>query len=125
MAAEDVAQVLMLVAGTWHRDEGMREQVAVGNFSAFGPLELSAEERELLRGATDILPPAHEDKVLVLKDRDADVVAHSHDMVERGEAGYWSPGTARAVEYVRDNLADPAAQATFSAWGDTEFDVLP
>jgi len=120
MSAEAVAEVLMAIDG----DEDLRQRVGVRDFEGFQGLELTEDEELMLSDATARLPDAHPRKVLVATESDPDVEAMSHDWAGT-RAGYWPPDTARAIEYARDNLRDPSAQASFTSWQRDSWDVLP
>ena len=118
MSANAVAEVLIEM----HEDDQARREVADGNFDRFAAAELTGEERELLRGATERLPEGHESLVLVAFKPEAEVVGHS--MVPT-DAGYWPPGTAGAIEYARDGISDPRTQAQFVSFQEEFMDRFP
>ena len=118
MSANAVAKALIEM----HEHDDLRREVAEGRFGRFEALELTDEERELLRGATEELPPGHESKVLVAFEPEAEVVGHS--MVP-AQAGYWPPGTAGAIEYARDGLTDTNTQAQFVSFQRAYLDNFP
>src|SRR2546425_5087978 len=99
MAAEDVAQALMSM-----EDTAVRRRIGEGDFSALGTLELTHDEQALVSGATPVLPDAHPTKVLVALEP-GEVEAHS--LTPGEDSGYWPAGTAKAIEYVQAELADP------------------
>jgi len=72
---------------------------------------LTPEEQALVSAATPVLPDGHPSMVYV---QAGDVAAHGKR--DDGDAGFWPAGTAAAITYVNERLADPRLQAQFSGW---------
>jgi len=116
MAAEDVARALMAMD-----DAEVRRRVAAGDFRALGTLDLTSQERALVGGATAVLPDGHPSKVFVrLGAGEVDAHAKRDD-----DSGFWPAGTADAIRYVDEGLADPRVQAQFRGWVRSALDRIP
>lgn len=120
MAAEDLARALIRLDNEFVRGEVQRGDFA--GFDEFG-FELSDEERKLLQEAARSV--AREEQVAVT------VVGKDSQPDQPGEGGpgrdwgYWPPGAAGAIGYVRERLRDPQVQASFAAWQDIRGDRFP
>ena len=112
MAVEDVARALMAMD-----DADMRRRLAAGDFGTF---DLTTQEQALVSAATPVLPDGHPDKVFV---HAGDVAAHAKR--DDGDSGFWPAGTAAAITYVNEQLADPRLQAQFSGWKRAARDNFP
>jgi len=112
MAVEDVARALMAMD-----DADTRRRLAAGDFGAF---DLTAQEQALVSAATPVLPDGHPSKVYVQRE---DVAAHGRR--DDGDAGFWPAGTAAAITYVNEELADPRLQAQFRGWTRAARDDFP
>ena len=88
MAADDVARALMALD-----DSSLRERVRSGDPDALSAWRLTSEEAELVRNAAS---------------DDNEVLAFS---LEREGSG-----AAKAADYVRGNIADPALADQFGSW---------
>jgi hypothetical protein len=121
MAAEDLARALIRLDSDY-----VRHQVADGEFVDFEKFgfKLSDEERKLLVGATARVPIKQEVAVALLGEDPASLEPTGDGGPGRGY-GYWPPGAAPAIEYVRKHLEDPSVQASFVAWQNLRGDQFP
>jgi hypothetical protein len=123
MAAEDLARALIRLDSDY-----VRHQVADGDFAEFEKFgfELSDEERKLLAQATERVPIEEEVAVVSLDEDPGSLEPAGEGGGGPGRGyGYWPPGAAQAIEYVRKRLEDPKVQASFVAWQDLRGDLVP
>jgi hypothetical protein len=121
MAAEDLARALIRLDNPY-----VRAEVAAGDFASFEEFgfELSGEERELLVEST-MTVPIEEEVATTLVGDDPRLVRPARTGGPGRGYGYWTPATARAIEYVRERLRDPQVQASFAAWQDLRGNKYP
>jgi hypothetical protein len=119
MPAEDVALALMTLT-----NERVHWEVSHGDFSTLEAFELSEDEQRLLVDATRGVVTRDDKVPVAVRPGDESVKLSGPGGPEKG-FGYWPPGMAEAIRYAQAGVDEPRLQASFVAWQEAGYDILP